>query len=120
MNLNQQFMMLPGIQPDELMYIQSLTKEMSESQIQQFIMFYQSKRKDTQNLIILTCIGFIGIGGIQRFALGQTGMGILYLFTVGLCYIGTLMDLINIKQLAAKYNQQQALESAAMVKLVSK
>lgn len=117
MNQNQQLMMLPGLQPAELMYIQSLTKDMTENEVQQFIMFYQSKRKDTQNLILMACIGFFGVAGIQRFMIGQTGMGIVYLLTGGLCFIGTIVDLVNIKQLAVQYNQQQAMESANLVRM---
>nr|MBP9099183.1 TM2 domain-containing protein [Ferruginibacter sp.] len=54
--------------------------------------------------------------GIQRFIIGQIGMGILYLFTGGLCLIGTIVDVINHKQLAFEFNQQMANESMAMVK----
>ena len=50
--------------------------------------------------------GFIGIGGIQRFLLGQIGMGILYLLTWGLCGIGTIIDLINYKKLTLERNQE--------------
>ena len=46
---------------------------------------------------------------------GQNGMGILYLFTGGLCFIGTIVDIINHKQLAFDYNQQMARETMAMV-----
>jgi len=43
-------------------------------------------------------------------------MGILYLFTGGLCLIGTIVDVINHKQLAFEFNQQMAMESITMVK----
>jgi hypothetical protein len=45
---------------------------------------------------------------------GQIGMGILYLFTGGLCIVGTIVDTINHKKLAFEYNQQMAIESLAM------
>ena len=35
---------------------------------------------------------FLGLIGIHRFYLGHVGMGILYLFTAGLCGIGWLID----------------------------
>jgi hypothetical protein len=42
-------------------------------------------------------------------------MGLLYLFTGGLCLIGTIVDTINHKQLCFEYNSQMARESLAMV-----
>ena len=38
----------------------------------------------------------VGVLGIHQFMLGNTGKGILYLFTFGLCGIGVLIDFINI------------------------
>jgi hypothetical protein len=43
-------------------------------------------------------------------------MGILYLFTLGLCYIGTIVDAVNHKKLAFEYNTKQAQQVAAMIR----
>lgn len=59
-------------------------------------------------ILIGGIIGLLGIGGIQRFMIGQVGMGILYLLTMGLCYIGTIIDLVNYKKLTFEFNQQAA------------
>ncbi|HEV7621795.1 MAG TPA: TM2 domain-containing protein [Flavisolibacter sp.] len=91
---------------------------MNEKQKQQFFSLYQGKRKDPQNILILTLVGFFGVAGIQRFVIGETGMGLVYLFTGGFCGIGTIVDLINNKKLASDYNQKQAFEAASMVKLI--
>jgi TM2 domain-containing membrane protein YozV len=110
----KQLMMLPGLQPDELVNIQNLTREMSEAQQQQFILIYSSKRRDEQSLMIMTLIGFFGVAGIQRFVTGETALGILYLFTFGFCGIGTIIDLVNIKRLTSEFNQKKAVEAAQM------
>lgn len=39
---------------------------------------------------------FLGVFGAHKFYEGKTGMGILYIFTAGLCGIGVLVDLITI------------------------
>ncbi len=43
-------------------------------------------------------------------------MGVLFFFTLGLCYIGTIIDLINYQKIAFEYNRQMANEVSAMVK----
>jgi TM2 domain-containing membrane protein YozV len=118
MDQKQMLMMLPGLEPEELMFIQNLTKDMTENQQQQFLMFYQGKRKDHQTLMFLTLLGFLGIAGIQRFVTGETGLGILYILTAGFCGIGTIIDLVNLRSLATQFNQKQAIESANMVQMM--
>ena len=39
---------------------------------------------------------FLGFFGAHKFYEGKAGMGILYLFTFGLCGIGWIIDLISI------------------------
>lgn len=52
------------------------------------------KRIDKWVAFIL-CL-FFGFFGVHKFLEGKTGMGILYLFTGGLCGLGWLIDLIVI------------------------
>jgi TM2 domain-containing membrane protein YozV len=108
---------LPDMQPDELNYVQSLTRDLSPDQLQQFAYLYRTKRKDGQTILIVALAGFVGLAGIHRLILGQIGMGILYFLTLGLCGIGTIVDLINARSMANEYNQQQALESLRMVQM---
>ncbi|MGP8217366.1 MAG: NINE protein [Bacteroidia bacterium] len=119
MNQQQLYMMLQGAQPEEIMLIENLIKDLTEEQRQQFVAFYQGKRKDSQNLLIMTLLGFLGIAGIQRFIIGEIGMGILYLLTGGLCGIGTIIDLINIKKMTSTFNQKQAIETLNLIKMMS-
>lgn len=114
--MNQKLMMmLPGIQPDELVYLENLTSKLNEEQMNIFISMYSSRRKPPDTILLCTLLGFVVIAGVQRFVLGQIGMGILYLFTGGLCLVGTIVDLINYKKMTLEFNQQQALETMAMV-----
>lgn len=50
--------------------------------------------KSKTTAIILCCCGFFGIAGLHKFYEGKTGSGILYLCTIGWCFIGTIIDLI--------------------------
>ncbi|WP_461486868.1 TM2 domain-containing protein, partial [Pedobacter sp.] len=67
--------------------------------------------------LLFTLLGFLGFAGIQRFVVGQIGMGILYILTCGLCFIGTIIDLINHKQITFEHNQRMVFESMQMVKM---
>jgi TM2 domain-containing membrane protein YozV len=117
-NLQTLLMSISDLQPEEIVGIKELTKDMTEQQQQNFIMIYNGKRKKPQEILILTCLGFIVVAGIQRFVLGQVGMGILYLLTGGLCLIGTIVDVINYKQLATDYNLKQMYEAGSMTKML--
>jgi len=55
---------------------------------------------------------FLGAVGAHKFYLGQAGMGLLYLFTVGLCGLGLIVDLITIPAQVRNANQR-ALRAAS-------
>lgn len=107
------------LEPDEMTYVQGIIKDMTDAQAQQFANIYMNRRKDTQTILVATVVGFLGVAGVQRFLTNQTGMGLLYLFTGGLCLIGTIIDLVNHRSLAFDYNIQIAHQSAALIKSVS-
>jgi len=114
--MNQDLIMnLKGVTPDEYLYLEQVMKNMNPDQAKHFVSYYSTKRKDPQDILIFTLLGFVVIAGIQRFVLGQIGMGILYLLTGGLCLIGTIVDLINHKSLTSDYNQKMAYECAQMI-----
>jgi TM2 domain-containing membrane protein YozV len=108
--------LMPTLEGDEMTYIQGLIKEMSDNQAQQFANIYNSRRKDPQTILLTTLLGFLGFAGVQRFLLEQIGMGLLFLFTVGFCFIGTIIDLVNHKKLAFEYNTRVAQQVAVMVR----
>ena len=110
------FGLIPSAEPEEISYLETIVKDLSEEQLKNFAVLYTSKRKDPQTILITTLLGFIGISGVQRFLLEQTGMGVLYLFTGGLCAIGTIMDIVNYKSMTFEYNKSQAMKLLPMVK----
>jgi len=108
-------LLMPNLEAEELHYIDSLVRDFSDVQVNQFATLYNAKRKDPQTILLLTLIGFLGVNGVQRFVLDQVGMGILYLLTGGLCFIGTIVDLVNHKKLTFEFNQKVARQVASMV-----
>jgi len=108
--------LMPEIMGEEQMYIAGLIKNLSEEQSRQFANIYRTRRKDPQTILLLTLVGFLGISGIQRFITDQIGLGILYLLTACICFIGTIIDLVNYKKIAFEYNQKQANQIAVMLK----
>lgn len=107
--------LIPSLEGEELVYLQSLTGELPDHQLQNFIALYNGKRRKTDEILIGCILGFVLISGVQRFMVRQNGMGILYLFTAGLCLIGTIVDIINHKRLTFEFNRKIALECMAMV-----
>ncbi len=107
---------LPELEGDEMMFVSNLVKGFDEEQLIQFANIYRSRRKDPMLILLTALVGFLGIAGVHRFILNQIGMGILYLLTAGLCFIGTIIDLINHKKLAFEYNSSIAREVATIIK----
>jgi TM2 domain-containing membrane protein YozV len=101
---------------EEAYFLDNLLKEKSDQQVNDFLMVYRSRRRDPQMTLLTALIGFLGISGVHRFLLNQIGMGILYLFTAGLCFIGTIVDLVNHRTLTFEYNQKMAHEIMQMMR----
>ena len=114
--MNQRiFRFLPQLEYEETMVIEQMTQTLSDEALQNFAGIYAARRKDPQMILLTALLGFVGLAGVHRFIVGQIGMGILYLLTAGLCFIGTIVDLINHKKLALEYNQRVARETLMMV-----
>jgi len=109
--------MFPGIEMEELNYISGLIKDLDPDKKRAFASLYIAKRKDAQLILILALIGFLGFAGIQRFMTNQIGMGILYFFTAGLCFIGTIVDIVNYRSMTFEYNQKMANEAISIVNM---
>ncbi len=106
---------LPEVTGEEMTYLQSVLKEMDDEKARAFANVYRSRRREPMLVLVTALIGFVAIAGVHRFILNQIGMGILYLFTGGLCLIGTIVDLVNYQKLAFEYNRQVANEVVIMI-----
>ncbi|MFD1628903.1 TM2 domain-containing protein [Pseudopedobacter beijingensis] len=115
--MDSNFFYLSNVTDQELFFLKEITKNMNEEQRKTFSVIYDGKRRDPQHLLLFTLLGFFGAAGIQRFLTNQIALGILYFFTVGLCFIGTIVDLINYKSMANEYNYKMAMESARILSL---
>ncbi|MGN6532104.1 MAG: TM2 domain-containing protein [Ginsengibacter sp.] len=111
---------LYDVTPEELMTINSRTQGFGDNELSQFCMIYRSKRKDPQLILILSLLGLVGVAGIQRFLIGNIGLGVLYFFTAGLCFVGTIIDAINHKELAMEYNAKMITETLSMLNMIKR
>jgi TM2 domain-containing membrane protein YozV len=116
---NDPFVRLKGMGLEEYSYLKQVVSGMNQRQTQNFVLLYSDRRKDPQEILLFTLLGFLGVAGIQRFIIGQVGMGILYFLTAGLCFIGTIVDVVNHKSLTLEYNRKAAYESAELVKIMA-
>lgn len=113
--MNRILTYMPELELEEAMTIDVMLKEKTDEQLRNFSVIYRSRRRDPMIILVTTLIGFFGFAGIQRFLVNQMGMGVLYFFTGGLCLIGTIVDLVNYKNLALEYNQKVAREASMFV-----
>ncbi|SEW13016.1 TM2 domain-containing protein [Chitinophaga arvensicola] len=111
------FAMLPGIEAEEMLWLQELTKSYTPENKQRFLAVYQGRRKDPQTILIVSLLGFLGVAGVQRFLVNQIAMGIIYFITLGFCGIGTIIDAINSRKMAWQFNKKEAMASAALLGL---
>lgn len=111
------FELLPELEGDESQYISHIIEEMPDEKAKIFSAIYRSRRRDPVLLLVLSLMGLFGVAGIHRFFIGHIGMGILYFFTLGLCFIGTIVDMINYKNFAFEYNRKVAQELLKEVNL---
>ncbi len=107
--------LLPELEGSEQLYVARLMREMSDEQAEKFATIYRERRRDPTMSLVFTLIGLAGLAGLQRFFLGQVGMGIAFLLTLGFCYIGTIVDIFQHKSLTFDHNRRKADEIALMV-----
>ena len=107
---------LPELTGEEMVYIQNLLKDMDDEKARTFANVYRTRRREPMLILVTALLGFLGFAGIHRFLTNSIGLGILYFFTVGLCFIGTIVDLVNHQKLAFDYNRLVADEVMMMIR----
>ncbi len=114
--MNRTLRYIPEAKGDEMYFLDQLLKDFDDQNVESFSNVYRVRRRDPQLILLTTLLGFVLIAGIQRFLTNNIGLGILYVFTAGLCFIGTIVDAINYENIAFDYNRRVAEEVANMVR----
>lgn len=84
---------------EKMMYLKEKLQAMDDSK---FAMISTIDLKDPTTVLIISL--FLGSLGIDRFMLGDTGIGILKLLTGGCCGILTIIDWFTISKKAKEVN----------------
>ena len=79
-----------------------LKQKLSEADESKFTLASTVEFKDPTTILLVSI--FLGVLGIDRFMLGETGMGILKLLTGGLCGILTIIDWFSVQKKAKEIN----------------
>jgi TM2 domain-containing membrane protein YozV len=96
--------LLPNIEVNEIEMLIQLTENLNEEQKINFLRLYRLERKDPNLGLVFTLFGFSGFAGIQRFYVNDIAFGVLYLITAGFCFVGTVIDIINYKDIVYRFN----------------
>lgn len=85
--------------PEKIMYLKEKLAAMDENK---FAMVSTVELKDPTTILLVSI--FLGSLGIDRFMLGDTGMGILKLLTGGCCGILTIIDWFTVSKKTKELN----------------
>ncbi len=92
---------------DKMMSIRSQLEKLDDSR---FALVQSLNYKNPTTLLIISI--FLGALGVDRFMLGQTGLGILKLLTCGGAGIWTIVDWFIISGKTKEYNYQKFMQNA--------
>lgn len=84
---------------EKIVFLKQKLLEMDESK---FSLISSVEFKDPTTILLVSI--FLGTLGIDRFMLGETGMGILKLLTLGVCGILTIIDWFSVQKKAKELN----------------
>lgn len=105
---NQRFLPLfPNIPLDDHVLLMPFLERLTEQQAKDFLRMYNENRLDAQTYILLGLFGFLGFHGVQRFYIGDWGLGIAHVLTCGLFFVGTIYDMATGKQKIREINLEK-------------
>ena len=84
---------------EKIMYLKEKLKNMDE---EKFALVSTIDLKDPTTLLLVSL--FLGTLGVDRFMIGDTGLGILKLLTIGCCGILTVVDWFSIQKKTKELN----------------
>ena len=90
----------------KLMFIRKKLEEVDDSYVP---VIYSVDFKDITTMVLISI--FLGYLGVDRFMLGETGLGVLKLLTAGGCGIWTIVDWCLITQKTKDYNYEQLMKA---------
>lgn len=85
--------------PEKIMYLKDKLRTMDE---QKFSLISTIDLKDPTTILLISI--FLGCLGIDRFMIGDIGMGVLKLLTLGVCGILTIIDWFTISKKTKELN----------------
>lgn len=84
---------------EKIMYLKEKLKNMDD---EKFSLISTIELKDPTTLLLVSL--FLGSLGVDRFMVGDTGLGILKLLTAGCCGILTIVDWFSIQKKTKELN----------------
>ena len=64
-----------GITMEEYSFLHHASAGLSQNQAQTFMLVYNSRRKNPNDILLATLLGFLGLAGMQRFMTGKYILG---------------------------------------------
>jgi len=99
------------------MEVQTMTKDLTPEQKMLFSSQLAASTKDRSTALILSVL--LGTMGVDRFYAGDIGLGLLKLFTVGVCGIMWLVDLFMIRGRVDELNRRKAQDILDSIKMTA-
>jgi TM2 domain-containing membrane protein YozV len=84
---------------DKVMIIQDALQKLDDSKA---MMIQTIDFKDPTTILIFSIL--LGMWGIDRFVLGEAGLGVAKILTCGGCYVWWIIDMVNAQDHTRQYN----------------